>query len=107
MANQFASCSVDKLMYLGSCASYLSNGATPCHALSSLANTCTTCDKVCVDWRNDELCPVECPVGTTYKACAQKDAPTCTNDGNIVQMTAACDVPKTCRPNEITKTIAT
>ena len=22
-------------------------------------------------------------------------------------MTAACDVPKTCRPNEITKTIAT
>lgn len=27
MANQFASCSVDKLMYLGSCASYLSNGS--------------------------------------------------------------------------------
>jgi len=171
MANQFASCSVDKLMYLGSCASYLSNGGTPCHALSSLANTCTTCDKVCVDWRNDELCPVECPVGTTYKACAQKDVPTCTNyktistrqsltdgcfcndnmvlldgvcvkpstcpvcvdesgkgrfvgeswtksdnlcvtstctnDGNIVQMTAACDTPKTCQPNEITKTIAT
>jgi len=171
MANQFASCSVDKLMYLGSCASYLSNGGTPCHALSSLAYTCTTCDDLCVDWRSDVLCPIECPVGTTYKACARTDVPTCTNyksistqqsltggcfcdenmvllngtcvkpsncpvcvdesgigryigeswtrndnlcvtstctnDGNIVQMTAACDTPKTCQPNEITKTIDT
>lgn len=49
MANQFATCSADKLMYLGACASYLSNGATPCHALSALATSCRLCDDLCIN----------------------------------------------------------
>merc|ERR1719457_220773 len=99
-------------MYLGSCASYLSNGGTPCHALSSLANTCTTCDEVCVKPSTCPVCVDESGKGRFVGESWTKSdnlcvTSTCTNDGNIVQMTAACDAPKTCQPNEITKTIAT
>lgn len=79
MANQFASCSVDKLMYLGACASYLSNGGAPCHALSSLSSGCRLCDDLCVDWRSDAFCPVECPAGTAYQACTRATVRTCDN----------------------------
>ncbi|XP_077309598.1 otogelin [Lithobates pipiens] len=55
----------------------------PCKALTAYAAMCHKFN-VCIQWRNPNFCPFQCPPSLVYRACL-----------------AVCDVPRTCQNNEI------
>ncbi|KAJ1086909.1 hypothetical protein NDU88_000104 [Pleurodeles waltl] len=47
-----------------------------CYALQAYAAHCTNAG-VCVQWRNNTLCPISCPGGSRYESCGSRCPTTC------------------------------
>ena len=73
---------VDPASHLSACQydqCYSANATTAsCNAMEAYARECAKFG-VCLAWRSDQLCPIQCPGGMEYRQCGSGCVTTCQN----------------------------